>query len=82
VIANAVVEPLFDADDVAALEPLRGSGDAAAAAAAARARVARAADQREQLSRLGTCLAELPFLFAPRVDLSAAAELGERLAGL
>jgi anion-transporting ArsA/GET3 family ATPase len=82
VIANAVVEPLFDAADVAALAPLRGSGDAAAAAAAARSRVARAADQREQLSRLRTCLAELPFLFAPRLDLAAVAELGERLAGL
>lgn len=82
VIANAVVEPLFDAADAAALEPLHGSGDAAAAAAAARARVARAADQREQLSRLGTCLAELPYLFAPRLDLAAVAGLGERLAGL
>jgi anion-transporting ArsA/GET3 family ATPase len=82
VIANAVVEPLFDADDAAALEPLRGSGDAAAAAAAARARIARAADQREQLSRLDASLAELPFLFAPRLDVAAVAGLGERLARL
>jgi anion-transporting ArsA/GET3 family ATPase len=82
VIANAVIEPLFDEDDAAALEPLRGSGDAAAAAAAARARIARAADQREQLSRLDACLAELPFLFAPRLDVAAVAGLGERLAGL
>jgi anion-transporting ArsA/GET3 family ATPase len=84
VIANAVIEPLFDAGDAAALEPLRGSGsgDAAAAAAAARARIARAADQREQLSRLDACLAELPFLFAPRLDVAAVAGLGERLAGL
>ena len=82
VIANAVIEPLFDAGDAAALEPLRGSGDAAAAAAAARARIARAADQREQLSRLDACLAELPFLFAPRLDVAAVAGLGGRLAGL
>ena len=82
VIANAVIEPLFDAGDAAALEPLRGSGDAAAAAAAARARMARAADQREQLSRLGACLAELPFLFTPRLDVAAVAGLGERLAVL
>jgi hypothetical protein len=82
VIANAVIEPLFTAADAAALEPLRGPGDAAAAAAAARARIARAADQREQLSRLGGCLAELPFLFASPLDVAAVAGLGERLAGL
>jgi hypothetical protein len=82
VIANAVVEPLFDAGDTAVLEPLRGDGPAGAAAAAARSRLTRAADQREQLDRLDGCVAELPFLFEPALDTQAVAGLGERLAGL
>jgi anion-transporting ArsA/GET3 family ATPase len=82
VVANAVFEPLFDAADAKALAPVRGGGDAAAAAAAARARIARTADQQEQLERVRPCLAELPFLFAPRLDTTAVAGLGERLAGL
>jgi anion-transporting ArsA/GET3 family ATPase len=82
VIANAVYEPLFDAGDEAVLGPLRGDGPAGAAAAAARSRLTRAADQREQLERLHGCVAELPFLFVPRLDTQAVAGLGERLAGL
>jgi anion-transporting ArsA/GET3 family ATPase len=82
VIANAVYERLFDAADAEALAPLGGSGDAAAAASAARARIARTADQAEQLERVRPCLAELPFLFAPRLDTTAVAGLGERLADL
>jgi anion-transporting ArsA/GET3 family ATPase len=82
VVANAVYEPLFDAADAAAFEHVRGRGAAAAAAAAARARIARTADQAEQLERVRPCLAELPFLFEPRLDTAAVASLGERLAGL
>jgi anion-transporting ArsA/GET3 family ATPase len=83
VIANAVFEPLLDPADAAALAPLRAAGgEAGAAAAAARARLAREDDQREQLDRVRPCLAELPFLFEPRLDTAAVAELGERLAGL
>ncbi len=82
VVANAVFEPLFDAADAEALAPVRGGGAAAAAASAARARIARTADQQEQLERVRPCLAELPFLFAPRLDTTAVAGMGERLAGL
>jgi anion-transporting ArsA/GET3 family ATPase len=82
VVANAVYEPLFDTADAEALAPVRGSGDAAAAAAAARARIARTADQQEQLARVRPCLAELPFLFTPRLETTAVAGLGERLGGL
>ena len=42
--------------------------------------MARTADQAEQLERVRPCLAELPFLFAPRLDTTAVAGLGERLA--
>jgi anion-transporting ArsA/GET3 family ATPase len=82
VVANAVYEPLFDAADAEALAPVHGNGDAAAAAAAAHARIARTADQQEQLGRVRPCLAELPFLFTPRLDTTAVAGLGERLADL
>jgi anion-transporting ArsA/GET3 family ATPase len=82
VIANAVFEPFFDPADAEALAPVRGGGDAGAAASAARARISRTADQQEQLERVRPCLAELPFLFAPRLDTTAVAGLGERLAGL
>ncbi len=82
VIANAVLEPLFDAADAAALGSVRRRGAAAAAAAAARTRIAHTADQQDQLERLRPCLAELPFLFAPRLDVAAVAGLAERLAGL
>jgi anion-transporting ArsA/GET3 family ATPase len=82
VVANAVYEPLFDAADAEALGRVHGRGTAAAAAAAARARIAHTADQAEQLGRVRPCLAELPFLFTPRLDTAAVAGLGERLAGL
>ncbi len=82
VVANAVYEPLFDAADAEALDGLHRRGLAGAAAAAARARIVRTADQREQLERVRPCLAELPFLFTPRLDTAAVAGLGERLAGL
>lgn len=82
VIANAVYEKLFDADDVAALATADARGTAAAAVAAARSRLARTTDQHEQLERVRPCLAELPFLFEARLDVPAVAALGERLAGL
>ena len=82
-IANAVFEPLFDAADAAALEPLArlaamppprrrppGPGSPAPPTSASSSR------------GVGACLAELPFLFAPRLDAAAVAGLGERLAGL
>jgi anion-transporting ArsA/GET3 family ATPase len=79
VIANAVYEPLFDAEDVAALAAVTAGGVGGAATAAARSRVIRTADQREQLERVRPCLAELPFLFEDRLDTAAVAALGERL---
>ena len=82
VIANAVFEPLFEPGDAEALASVPAEGDAGAAAAAARTRIARTADEAEQLARVRPCLAELPFLFAPRLDTAAVAGLGERLAGL
>jgi anion-transporting ArsA/GET3 family ATPase len=82
VIANAVFEPLFLPGDDEALAAVPAGGDAGAAAAAARVRMARTADEAEQLDRVRPCLAELPFLFAPRLDTAAVAGLGERLAEL
>jgi anion-transporting ArsA/GET3 family ATPase len=82
VIANGVFEPLFEPGDAEALARVPAGGDAGAAAAAARARIARTADETEQLARVRPCLAELPFLFVPRLDTAAVAGLGERLAGL
>jgi anion-transporting ArsA/GET3 family ATPase len=82
VIANAVFEPLFEPGDAETLAAVPADGDAGAAAAAGGARIARTADEAEQLARVRPCLAELPFLFAPRLDTAAVAGLGERLAGL
>jgi anion-transporting ArsA/GET3 family ATPase len=82
VIANAVIEPLFQPGDAEALAAVPAGGVAGSAAAAARARIARTADEAGQLARVRPCLAELPFLFTPRLDTAAVAGLGERLAGL
>jgi anion-transporting ArsA/GET3 family ATPase len=79
VIANAVYEPLFDAEDVEALRTLEADGVGGAAVAAARSRLIRTGDQREQLDRVRPCLAELPFLFEATLDPEAIAALGERL---
>jgi len=86
IVANGVYPVRFSADELAALESAaNGNGLARAASAAATSQAARVGVQQEQLARLREGargeIVELPYVFAPELDLKAVAGLAAELEG-
>ena len=80
-IANAVIEPAFDAGDQAVLERIGPNAGALALAAldAAHSSIASQAAQRERLDRLPRVLAELPLLHGGTAGRDAITQLATHL---
>lgn len=84
IVANGLYPVRFSADELAALETAAdGNGLARAAIAAATSQAARVGVQQEQLARLRKSargkIVELPYVFAPELDLTAVAGLATAL---